>query len=155
MKYQIRKATSQDLIAAINLAWQMFLKYDAEDYGEEHTGRMRKAIEDRLNDLSIYNERIMFVAVAEAGVVGMIETYGTNRISLLFVDDKYQRMGIATALMKRTADELKEKGFKDIVLNASPYGVPFYKNFGFSVEENKRNPLTPWKTPMTYSLSTK
>ncbi|MBO5032609.1 MAG: GNAT family N-acetyltransferase [Lachnospiraceae bacterium] len=33
----------------------------------------------------------------------MSETYGTNRISLLFVDSEYQRKGIATTLMSRIA----------------------------------------------------
>ena len=130
----------------------MFVKYDSPDYGAEHTERMREAIEDRLKDLSIYTQRLLVVALADGRVVGMIETYGTERISLLFVDSEYQRKGIATAMMIKVASELKMRGYDKIVLNSSPHGLSFYKRFGFTVVEEEKNPDTPWKTPMQYDL---
>ena len=152
MDYEIRLATDVDIPSALDLAWRMFVKYDAPDYGAEHTERMREAIEDRLKDLSIYNQRLLVVALADGKVVGMIETYGTERISLLFVDSEYQRKGIATALMSKVASELKKRGYDKIVLNSSPHGLSFYKRFGFTVVEEEKNPDTPWKTPMQYVL---
>ena len=153
MEYEIRWVLGHEIPQALDLAWRMFAKYDAPDYGEEHTERMRVAIEDRLKDLSIYGERLMVVAIVDDRVVGMLETYGTNRISLLFVDSEYQRKGIATALMNKIAEELKCRGYDKIVLNASPYGLTFYKNYGFDVLEEEWNADTPWKTPMWYPLS--
>ena len=82
----------------------------------------------------------------------MIETYGTNRISLLFVDSEYQRKGIATSMMGKIVSELKKRGYDKSVLNSSPYGLPFYKQFGFTVVEEEKNSVTPWKTPMQYIL---
>ena len=152
MEYEVRLATEEDIAPALDLAWRMFVKFDAPDYGAEHTERMRVAIEDRLKDLSIYTKRLLVVALADDKVVGMIETYGTNRISLLFVDSEYQRKGIATSLMSKIASELKMRDYDKIVLNSSPYGLPFYKHFGFSVVEEEKNPDTPWKTPMLYIL---
>jgi len=152
MEYEIRLAQENDIAPALDLAWRMFVKYDAPDYGAEHTERMRVAIEDRLKDLSIYNQRLLVVALVDRKVVGMIETYGTNRISLLFVDSEHQRKGIATALMSKIASELKRRGYDKIVLNSSPHGLAFYKRFGFVVDENEINPDTPWKTPMSYTL---
>ena len=152
MDYEIRLAMNEDIAPAVDLAWRTFVKYDAPDYGAEHTERMRKAIEDRLNDLSIYNQRLLVVALVDGKVVGMIETYGTNRISLLFVDSEHQRKGIATAMMSKIASELKVRGYDKIVLNSSPHGLPFYKHFGFVVVEEEKNPDTPWKTPMSYIL---
>ena len=152
MQYEIRFATEADIPSALDLAWRMFVKFDSPDYGVEHTERMREAIEDRLNDLSIYTQRLLVVALADGKVVGMIETYGTNRISLLFVDSEYQRKGIATALMSKIASELKKRGYDKIVLNSSPHGLAFYECFGFTVVEEEKNPATPWKTPMQYVL---
>jgi len=152
MEYEVRLATEEDIAPALDLAWRMFVKFDAPDYGAEHTERMREAIEARLKDLSIYTQRLMVVALADGNVVGMIETYGTNRISLLFVDSEYQRKGIATAMMSRVAGELKMQGYDKVVLNSSPHGLAFYTHFGFTVEEEERNPDTPWKTPMVYFL---
>lgn len=51
MDYEIRLATADDIAPVLDLAWRMFVKYDAPDYGAEHTERMREAIEDRLKDL--------------------------------------------------------------------------------------------------------
>lgn len=152
MEYEIRWAKDADIAPALDLAWRMFVKYDSPDYGVEHTERMRVAIEDRLKDLSIYIQRLMVVAVADGKVVGVLETYGTNWISLLFVDSEYQRKGIATAMMSKIASELKMQGYDKIVLNSSPYGLAFYKQFGFTIVEEERNPDTPWKTPMAYTL---
>ena len=148
MQCEIRFAIEADIPSALDLAWRMFVKYDSPDYGAEHTERMRKAIDDRLKDLSIYTQRLLLVALADGKVVGMIETYGTNRISLLFVESEYQRKGIATALMSKIASELKMRGYDEIVLNSSPYGLSFYKQFGFTVVEEEKNSDTPWKTPM-------
>lgn len=152
MEYEVRLAIDEDIAPALDLAWRMFVRYDAPDYGAEHTERMREAIEARLKDLSIYTQRLLVVALVDGNVVGMIETYGTNRISLLFVDSEYQRKGIATAMMSRVASELKMQGYDKIVLNSSPYGLAFYKSFGFTVEEEEINPDTLWKTPMVYFL---
>ena len=152
MQYEIRFATEADIPSALDLAWRMFVKFDSPDYGVEHTERMREAIDDRLKDLSIYAQRLLLVALVDGKVAGMIETYGTNRISLLFVESEYQRKGIATALMSKIASELKMRGYDKIVLNSSPHGLPFYKHFGFVVVEEEKNPDTPWKTPMLYIL---
>lgn len=152
MQCEIRFAIEADIPSALDLAWRMFVKYDSPDYGAEHTERMRKAIDDRLKDLSIYTQRLLLVALVDGKVVGMIETYGTNRISLLFVESEYQRKGIATALMSKIASELKMRGYDKIVLNSSPHGLPFYKHFGFVVVEEEKNPDTTWKTPMSYIL---
>ncbi len=152
MEYEIRLAIEDDIPPALDLAWRMFVKYDSPDYGAEHTERMREAIEDRLKNLSIYNQRLMVVTLVDDKVVGMLETYGTNRISLLFVDSNYQRKGIATAMMNRIASELKMRGYDKIVLNSSPYGLSFYEHFGFTVEAEEKNAATPWKIPMSYVL---
>ena len=152
VEYVIRLAKHEDIVPALDLAWRMFVKYDSPDYGAEHTERMRVAIEDRLNELSIYKERLLVVALADNKVVGMLETYGANRISLLFVDSEYQRKGIATALMNKIASELKMRGYDRIVLNSSPYGLAFYIHYGFAIVEEEKNAETPWKTPMSYIL---
>lgn len=57
----------------------------------------------------------------------MLETYGTNRISLLFVDSEYQRKGIATAIMSRIESELKMRGYKQ-KLNCREQKIPFFRD---------------------------
>ena len=154
MIYKIRKATIQEIKPALDLALRVFMEYDALDYGPEHTERMRISIEERLNNTDIYlpGNRLLFIALDDNKVIGMIETYGNNRISLMFVDSSYQRQGIATALMNSVACELKMNGYDKIDLNSSPYGMKFYTKFGFTVNETEKKINTPWKTPMSYTL---
>ena len=130
------------------------MEYDSLDYGPEHTERMRLSIEDRIANPDIYlsGKRLMFVALDDKKVIGIIETYGNNRISLMFVDRDYQRQGIATDLMNKMVCELKKSGFDKVVLNSSPNGLLFYKHFGFKIIETEKNIDTPWKTPMSYAL---
>ncbi len=133
------------------------MEFDSLDYGPEHTERMRLAIEERIANHDIYrsDKRLLFVALDDKKVIGIIETYGNNRISLMFVDRDYHRQGIATALMNRIVCELKMRGFDEIVLNSSPNGLLFYKHFGFTINETERNINTPWKTPMSYTINEK
>lgn len=155
MNYQIRQATAEDIRPALDLALRVFMEYDSLDYGPEHTERMRLAIEERIANPDIYlpGNRLMFVALDDKKVIGIIETYGNNRISLMFVDSDYQRQGVATELMSRMVCELKMSGFDRIVLNSSPNGLLFYKHFGFTIIETEKNINTPWKTPMSYTLN--
>ncbi len=62
------------------------------------------------------------------------------KIEYLTVDDYYQGKGLATKLMNKLLDTMKQKGFDQFYLNASPMGfkglqlkqlVKFYKKFGF------------------------
>jgi GNAT superfamily N-acetyltransferase len=155
MNYQIRQATAEDIRPALDLALRVFMEYDSLDYGPEHTERMRLSIEERIAKSDIYysGNRLMFVALDDKKVIGIVETYGNNRISLMFVDRDYQRQGIATELMSRIVYELKMSGFDKIVLNSSPNGLLFYKHFGFTINETEKNINTPWKTPMSYTIN--
>ena len=148
-----RKATADDIRPALDLALKVFMEFDAPDYGPEHTNRMRLAIDDRITNSDIYlsGKRLMFVALDDKKVIGIIETYGNNRIALMFVDGKYHRQGIATELMSRIICELKMKGFDKVILNSSPHGLPFCKHFGFIPIEIEKDINTPWKTPMEYT----
>lgn len=155
MKYQIRQATFEDIRPALELALRVFMECDSLDYGPEHTERMRLSIEDRIANPDYYlpGNRLMFVAFDDKKIIGIIETYGSNRISLMFVDSDYQRQGIATELMSRMVCELKKSGYDKVVLNSSPSGLMFYQHFGFSIIEEEKNINTPWKTPMSYNIN--
>ncbi|EQB85869.1 hypothetical protein J2Z44_002748 [Clostridium punense] len=80
MNYQIRQATAEDIRSALDLALRVFMEYDSLDYGPEHTERMRLSIEERIANPDIYlsGNRLMFVALDDKKVIGIIETYGNN-----------------------------------------------------------------------------
>ena len=94
--------TDDDIVQALDLARCMFLKYDSPDYGVEHTERMRAAIEDRLNDSSIYCQRLHWWMGKWQECWKHMERTG---VLLLFVEGGYRHKGIA--MMRKIAEELK------------------------------------------------
>jgi ribosomal protein S18 acetylase RimI-like enzyme len=64
--------------------------------------------------------------------VGMLSVREKKHISLLCVDEKYHRHGVASALLtfvKRYA--IEEEGVDRLTVNSSPYAVEFYHKKGF------------------------
>ena len=69
----------------------------------------------------LIGEYKLWVAVLDGEIVGMISIRAKRHISLLFVDDKHQRMGIGTALRDIFIDWAKRK-------NAAQYVIGVLKN---------------------------
>ena len=75
------------------------------------------------------------VAEEDGSVVGFAtwaETEG-GRMELedLFVDPKWMRRGIATALVNRICDELRSRGTDTLEVTANPEALGFYRSVGF------------------------
>jgi len=153
MKYKIRQATADDVLPALNLALRVFTEFEAPAY--EH-GAVAKFKSDCIeNDEYIENyksgKRLMFIAVDDEKIVGIVNERGNGRISMMFVNGEYHRQGIATALMKRIVYELKLQGIDKITLQSSTYGVPFYNAFGFKSTGAERQADFFTVIPMEYT----
>ena len=84
--------------------------------------------------LSKFKERAkeieMFVAVEDDKILGIIGMKN-NELRTYFVDPKYQGKGVGRKLFDFLEKKMKEKGYKEIVLEGSPTGELVYKSFGF------------------------
>ena len=153
MNYFIRKATPDDIRPALDLAYRVFEVFEAPDYEPEALQHFREDIvENRaFADAVASGENAMFLAFTEDILVGIAASRGAAHLSILFVESTYHRHGIGTALMNRMVCELKLRGSEQITLNSSPFGLPFYKHFGFiptDVEQKRDGFLF---TPMVYT----
>ena len=129
-----RKATADDVRPALDLALQVFIEFEADDYEPEALTRFKADVVNNQEVIRLWTsgERLMFVALDGNKIVGVIgEKWNNGHINIVFADGKYHRRGIATELMNRMVCELKLRGFNKITLFSSPYGLPFYKNYGF------------------------
>lgn len=133
LKYQIRKANEKEWDEAMELAFQTFLKYEAREYGEEGIKSFSTFITDTvLKNFFLLGEYKMFIAETDNKIIGLISLRSGNHISLLFVDEKFHRMGIGKALVSYVINYLSTSThFNKITVNASPYGTPFYHEIGF------------------------
>ncbi len=129
----IRKATAADWDEAMELAFRVFLKFQAEEYGPEGIKNFAKFLTDEdLKKMFAIGEYLLFVALVGDKQVGLISLRSGNHISLLFVDEKYHRKGIGTQLVKYLQNYmLRNTGQQKLTVFASPYGVPFYHKTGF------------------------
>lgn len=128
----ITKAGREDWEPAMELAWRTFLKYEAPVYTKEGVDNFLCFIsEERLYKMFLAGEYLLFVAKRDAKIVGMIGVRSGHHISLLFVDEKYHKQGIGRSLVLTVANELRSRRCDLITVNASPYGLPFYKRLGF------------------------
>lgn len=129
----IRKATPADWDEAMELAFRVFLKYEAEEYGSEGIKNFAQFITDEdLKKMFMLGEYLLFVAVKNDRLAGLISLRSGNHISLLFVDEKYHRNGIGTRLVKYLQEYmLQNTRQQKLTVFAAPYGVPFYHRLGF------------------------
>ena len=129
----IRKADIGDWDNAMELAFRVFLKFEAKEYGPEGIKNFAQFITDEdLKKMFRLGEYLLFVAVRNEELVGLISLRSGNHISLLFVDERYHRMGIGTLLLRHLQEYmLRNTKYQKLTVFAAPYGVPFYYRMGF------------------------
>jgi len=137
---------------AMNLAWRVFMKYDAPDYSEEGINNFREFITDEgLYSMFIKGTYQVFVAVLNSEIIGVISVRNNNHISLLFVDDRFHKQGVGTGLVERLGEYLfREMGQTSLTVNASPYGVGFYHKIGFVDTDTEQTLAGITYTPMEW-----
>lgn len=97
----------------------------------------------------------LWVAMDGTKIVGMIEMRAGNIISLLFVDKKYMRQGIARRLFDEARQECLRRNPKlnKFEVHASPYSVPAYEKLGFEatggMQEEHGIKYLPMECPVT------
>lgn len=129
----IRWARESEWSSAMKMIWKTFLKFEGEDYTQEGI----KNFFDFITDDDLYVAFLkgtyrMMVAVDGERVIGAGSIRNRNHLSLLFVDEDYQHMGVGSALLTGLCDYLeREAGERCMSLKAAPYAVNFYRKQGF------------------------
>lgn len=133
VSFHIRKAQVSDWEPAMELAFRVFLKYEAMEYGPEGIKSFAEFVTDEmLKKLFLQGNYHLFVAVEEENIIGLISLRSGNHISLLFVDSDYHRCGVGTSLIKYLQSYLlMHTKHQKMTVNAAPYGIPFYHKLGF------------------------
>jgi GNAT superfamily N-acetyltransferase len=148
---QLRK---QQVLAGIDLVWEVFKEFVAPDYTEEGTATFKKFIE--------YSSIIQKLDSGEMKIWGSFDTYklsgvvatlNTNHICMLFIRKEYQRQGIARGLFEKVVDACRlDKNIDIITVNSSPYAVEAYRHLGFK-ETSAEQTLNGIRfTPMEYRI---
>lgn len=133
MKITVRSAYRSEWDDAMALAWRTFMKFEATDYTQEGI----KSFQDFITDNVLYRMFViglyqLFAAFDGNKMVGMISLRNQTHISLLFVDERYHKMGVGRNLIEYICNYvLCEEGHDHVTVNAAPYAVDFYHKVGF------------------------
>jgi GNAT superfamily N-acetyltransferase len=78
-------------------------------------------------------DHFVLLALAEGEIVGMIEMRGCRHVSLLFVDGRFQRRGVARELLQQAMEACRSRGMEpmEVTVNSSPNSVQVYERLGF------------------------
>ena len=131
---QLCKIAPNKLRDALELVWEVFEKYEAPEYEEMGIKTFRHFIEygnmvEKVNQ----GEMIFWGCYLNNYLVGVIALRTGQHISLLFVREKFHRLGVARRLVRVAVSHLvnQEPEIRAVTVNSSPFAVEFYKKIGF------------------------
>ncbi len=154
----IRKITADEVEEAMSLALEVFLEFEAPDYGPEGLESFKKDIVE--NPLFIENAKKGICPIYAAfdgermvAIMGMRSS--RTHINLVFTRREYHRRGIARAIFAYLLDDLtkNDPALRQLTLNSSPYGLPFYLALGFLPQGEEQTINGIRFTPMKYFIT--
>lgn len=140
--FEVKKLPDEHIPAALNLAWNVFYRFEAPVYSYEGIEEFRKCLRDEeyLKGIVYYGA---YNGAALVGILGIREE--NAHICFFFVDGDYHRLGIGTKLFNAMKADFSGQA---ITLNSSPYGVPFYLSLGFTATDAEQTVNGIRFTPM-------
>lgn len=131
-KNKAERLTVFQMEEAMELAWRTFLQFEAPDYSQEGIESFYRFIhDDILRRMMIIKEYLMWGIYEGRELIAMSGIRSRNHISLLFVDERYQRRGNATKLINAMLTYCRKSGSNFVTVNSSPYATGFYHRLGF------------------------
>ena len=129
--YRFMRQGEEERVCA--LVERVFNEFVAPDYSPEGVEEFFKfaapaALRNRNGE-----HHMVILAEEETELAGVLEARDCNHISLLFVERKFHRKGIAKALLRQAAVEClrRRPDVRMITVNSSPFAVPAYRKMGF------------------------
>lgn len=155
--FPIRKINKNEVDEALDLALDVFMEFEAPEYDPKGIEIFRQEITAGKEPDSDCKKGLCPIYAAFDGrkMIGIARLRKTKaHISLMFVRKEYHRQGIATALFRFLLNDLlrENPALKEITVNSSPYGKPFYLRLGFVPASREQEKDGIRFTPMQYVI---
>ena len=111
-----RELDKHEIGMAMELAWEVFMQFEAPEYSDEGINEFYRSIHD--DDY-----------VSRLRVFGALSGNEGTHIALFFVKGSRHRQGIGRMLFQTV---MKNRPSGKMTVNSSPYAVPVYHRFGFT-----------------------
>ena len=156
MNYEIRRLRPDEVDAALDLAMETYLEFEAPDYGPEGVTTFRRDIYDNeaFRAACVDGTNRMWGALDGDRIVGLMAMRGESHIVLVFTHRDYHRRGVASAILRALLNDVRRENpdLRRLTLNSSPYGLPFYLHAGFQPADVEKTINGIRFTAMTYDL---
>tara|TARA_R110002094_G_scaffold24924_3_gene37143 strand:+ start:592 stop:1065 length:474 start_codon:yes stop_codon:yes gene_type:complete len=135
---EIRQAALEDLQEITSLFRDTIIRVNSKDYSEQQI----KVWASGADDIKKWEDRInkfyFIIAEIENSVVGFAYLKNGNYFDGLFVHKDYQRLGIASKLMRIIESQVMMNGFEIIKSDVSITALPFFDNKYYNVIKKQK-----------------
>ncbi|WP_339752280.1 GNAT family N-acetyltransferase [uncultured Winogradskyella sp.] len=135
---EIRQAALEDLQEITSLFRDTIIHVNSKDYSEQQI----KVWASGADDIKKWEDRInkfyFIIAEIENSVVGFAYLKNGNYFDGLFVHKDYQRLGIASKLMRIIESQVMMNGFEIIKSDVSITALPFFDNKYYNVIKKQK-----------------
>ncbi len=115
------------------LVLESFGEFIRHEYSHEGIDEFRRYAQPEALEQRSRADHCVLVATLKDRIAGVIEIRQHDHISLLFVDKRLQRKGIAKDLLQKALEVMRtaKPDLERVTVNSSRYGVPVYEKLGF------------------------
>jgi len=153
ISYRAMKPADAPAVSVLIL--DSFTEFIAGEYSDEGRAGFTRFVQPAaLVDRSRANH-LLLVAMAGDRHAGVIELRDNDHVSLLFVDSRFQRHGVARELLMRALSLARpaKPGLDRVTVNSSRFAVPVYERLGFRQTGPERTVNGIVFVPMAHRLA--
>ncbi len=152
--FEIRTASDEkEFRSALQLAEDVFMEFEAPLFGERGVESFKAFIWGRrVQDMIESGEFPIWCCYKENQLVGMMALRDRSHISLAFVRGDFHRQGIGRMLFAQAKRYAKMNFKRSMTVNASAFGIPFYRSLGFRETDMENVVDGIASTPMTIKI---
>ena len=141
--YPVRRLAPEEIPAALELCWRVFLEFEAPEYSPEGVAAFRASLDDKER-----TRRLDFYGAFDAEkLVGVLCMRAPQHIGGFFVDAAYHRRGIGRRLFEAMRRDYETQVF---TVHSSPYAVEVYRRLGFVPTDTEQLTSGLRYTPMRF-----
>lgn len=121
-----------EINSALTLAVDVFMQFEAPLFSKRGTESFISFVQGKnVKKMLAEGSFVIWGCYYEECLVGMLALRNACHISLAFVRGDFHRQGIGRMLYAEAAAYASAQNVTKITVNASDYGIPFYRAMGF------------------------
>ncbi|MDE6709326.1 MAG: GNAT family N-acetyltransferase [Oscillospiraceae bacterium] len=142
-----------EIKSALQLAEEVFMQFEAPYFSQKGVKSFTDFLwGNNVKKMLAKGEFVIWGCYSGDVIVGMLSLRNACHISLAFVKGDFHRQGIGRMLYAEASNYASAGNVKKITVNASDYGIPFYRAMGFKETDMQLEADGIIYTPMEVKL---